>query len=103
MRIELPEPSLVVLIGASGSGKSSFAARHFPAPHALSLPYDVAFVMGVQGYKATAVVKHHHVPIAVGAAPTKHDQALIYRRNRCAALGRDIDATVKTSASDAKT
>ena len=36
MRIALPDPSLVVLIGASGSGKSSFAARHFPAPHALS-------------------------------------------------------------------
>jgi protein phosphatase len=29
MRIELPTPSLVVLIGASGSGKSTFAARHF--------------------------------------------------------------------------
>ena len=31
MRIALPDPCLVVLIGASGSGKSSFAARHFPA------------------------------------------------------------------------
>ena len=29
MRIELPEPCLVVLIGASGSGKSTFAAAHF--------------------------------------------------------------------------
>ena len=29
MRIDLPDPSLVVLIGASGSGKSSFARRHF--------------------------------------------------------------------------
>jgi protein phosphatase len=29
MRIELPEPCLVVLIGATGSGKSTFAASHF--------------------------------------------------------------------------
>lgn len=29
MRIEIPELSLVVLIGASGSGKSSFARKHF--------------------------------------------------------------------------
>ncbi|MCP9488948.1 MAG: polynucleotide kinase-phosphatase [Solirubrobacteraceae bacterium MAG38_C4-C5] len=36
MRIELPEPSLVVLIGASGSGKSSFAARHFKPTEVLS-------------------------------------------------------------------
>jgi protein phosphatase len=29
MKIELPDPCLVVLIGASGSGKSTFAASHF--------------------------------------------------------------------------
>src|SRR3954451_18299975 len=36
MRVELPDPSLVVLIGASGSGKSSLAARHFGATEVLS-------------------------------------------------------------------
>ncbi|MGH9056608.1 MAG: polynucleotide kinase-phosphatase [Acidimicrobiales bacterium] len=34
MRIDLPDPSLVVLIGPSGSGKSSFARAHF-APTAV--------------------------------------------------------------------
>ncbi len=36
MRIELPDPSLVVLVGASGSGKSSFAARHFASTEVIS-------------------------------------------------------------------
>jgi len=36
MKIELPDPSLVVLVGPSGSGKSSFAARHFKPTEVLS-------------------------------------------------------------------
>jgi protein phosphatase len=34
--MELPDPSLVVLIGASGSGKSSFARNHFAATEVIS-------------------------------------------------------------------
>jgi protein phosphatase len=36
VRIDLPDPSLVVLIGASGSGKSSFARAHFRSTEVIS-------------------------------------------------------------------
>jgi protein phosphatase len=36
MRIELPDPCLVVLVGVSGSGKSTFAATHFLATETIS-------------------------------------------------------------------
>jgi protein phosphatase len=36
VRIDLPDPSLVVLIGPSGSGKSSFARKHFASTEVIS-------------------------------------------------------------------
>jgi len=39
LNITFPELSLVVLIGASGSGKSSFACKHFKATEVLSSDY----------------------------------------------------------------
>ncbi|MDX9973161.1 MAG: AAA family ATPase, partial [FCB group bacterium] len=36
MNIRIPNPSLVTLIGVSGSGKSSFARKHFPPTQVIS-------------------------------------------------------------------
>lgn len=44
MKITIPELSLVVLIGASGSGKSTFARKHFRSTEVLSSDYCRALV-----------------------------------------------------------
>ncbi|MEO6724197.1 MAG: AAA family ATPase [Blastocatellia bacterium] len=36
LTIEIPDPSLVLLIGSSGAGKSTFAARHFSPSEVVS-------------------------------------------------------------------
>jgi predicted kinase len=46
MQIELPEPCLVVLVGAAGSGKSTLAARRFAAEDVLSSDAYRALVSG---------------------------------------------------------
>jgi predicted kinase len=50
--ILLPDPSLVVLIGAAGAGKSTFAARHFEAWEVLSSDRFRAMVSGDEGDQA---------------------------------------------------
>jgi protein phosphatase len=44
--IEIPDPSLVLLIGAAGVGKSTFAARHFAPDEVLSSDRFRAMVSG---------------------------------------------------------
>ena len=44
MNLVIPEPSLVVLIGASGSGKSTFAKKHFQPTEIVSSDYCRALI-----------------------------------------------------------
>jgi len=60
--IVLPDPSLVVLIGAAGAGKSTFAARHFATDEVLSSDAFRRMVSGDEANqaatKAAFVVLH---------------------------------------------
>ena len=44
--IEVPDPSLVLLVGAAGAGKTTFAARHFAPDEVLSSDAYRALVSG---------------------------------------------------------
>ncbi len=52
MTISIPEFSLVVLVGVSGSGKSSFAARHFVPTEVLSSDFCGGLVSDDQNDQA---------------------------------------------------
>lgn len=51
-RLVLPDPCLVVLVGASGSGKTTFAARHFDPADVLASDAYRALVSGDEADQA---------------------------------------------------
>ena len=52
IEIEIDDPSLIVLIGAAGAGKSTFAARHFAPDEILSSDRFRAIVSGEEANQA---------------------------------------------------
>jgi predicted kinase len=68
--IEVDDPSLIVLVGAAGSGKSTFAARHFAADEILSSDRFRAIVSGDEAdqaaTKAAFVLLHRTLSTRLG-------------------------------------
>jgi protein phosphatase len=64
LTIEIPNPSLVLLIGSSGAGKSTFAARHFSPTEVISSDHCRAMICddeSDQGINAQAFGLLHHI------------------------------------------
>ena len=57
MRIEIPEFALVAMIGATSSGKTTFAHKHFLPTEVLSSDFFRAMVNCHRCHKFTAVCK----------------------------------------------
>jgi hypothetical protein len=51
-------------------------------PHPLTLPHDIALVMGVEGIQAVSMVNHHNIAIAIRPTPAEHYHSFIHRDNR---------------------
>ncbi len=62
--IEIPDPSLVLLIGSSGAGKSTFAARHFSPTEVVSSDHCRALICddeSDQSINAQTFALLHHI------------------------------------------
>jgi protein phosphatase len=72
LRIQIPDPSLVLLIGSSGAGKSTFAARHFEPTEIVSSDRCRALVCddeGDQRVNGLAFSLLHHIARARSSVP----------------------------------
>ena len=91
--ILLPDPSLVLLIGAAGAGKTTFAARHFAADEVLSSDAYRGLVSGDEANQAASRVAfrilHRELERRLGAGLlTVVDATNATPRNRAQLLER---------------
>lgn len=101
--ISIPDPSLVVLIGAAGSGKSTFAARHFQPTEVLSSDAYRAAISGDPANQAVsqAAFGRLHRDLSrrlAGRRLTVVDATNLGRGARRALLQRSALATVPSVA-----
>ena len=101
--IDVADPSLVLLIGAAGSGKSTFAARHFAVEEVLSSDRYRKMVSGNEANQAAtraAFLRLHHdleARLANGLLAVV-DATSVQARSRRALLSRAAAAGVSTTA-----
>jgi protein phosphatase len=65
--VAVPDPSLVLLVGASGAGKSTFAARHFDADEVVSSDRFRAVVSGAEADQSASRAPFELLHAAVAA------------------------------------
>ena len=101
--IEVADPSLVVLIGAAGAGKSTFASRHFGVDEVLSSDRYRKLVSGDEANQAAtraAFLRLHHdleTRLANGLL-TVVDATSVQSRSRRSLVARATAAGVPTIA-----
>jgi protein phosphatase len=103
VEIDLADPSLVVLIGAAGAGKSTFAARHFEAGEILSSDRFRAIVSGDETNQAatSAAFGRLHRELArrlMARQLTVVDATSVEASSRRALLARAVAAGVPATA-----
>ena len=101
--VGLSDPSLVLLVGAAGAGKSTFAARHFAPPEILSSDAFRALLSGDEADQAASGAAFALLHRAVGGRLASGlmsvvDATNVDRRARFALRDRARAADVPTAA-----